>query len=288
MRRRGDPRVRQHIVGTHRLVEAQDQDGRIVEAPAFPIRRCLQQTNRGRRERELERRFERATRHARGRRIDADRERRRERQRRRRVWGKDERLRARPIEGAGHRWRQSKPWRRRRRRRRVPRAIIGSEKMIRIWSASASWPSSPVGLALTIRRDGAWAEPLRTPRDRAAAAARLRTMDLARSLDMRLLPGVLTPPADVWPRDHRVRLDDYGTLVAYSSGRCTVERDRHMTKNVIAALAVAAILIGAGCHPATPTVHTPQASTPAPAAPRRRRPCPTACAGCATAQSTAP
>ena len=36
--RRRDPRVRQHIVGTHWLVEAQSQDNWIVEAPAFPVR----------------------------------------------------------------------------------------------------------------------------------------------------------------------------------------------------------------------------------------------------------
>ena len=39
-----------------------------------------------------------------------------------------------------------------------------------------------------------------------------------------------------------------------------------MTKNVIAALAAAAILTGTACRSATPAVHTPQASTPAPAA----------------------
>jgi 5'-nucleotidase (lipoprotein e(P4) family) len=39
-----------------------------------------------------------------------------------------------------------------------------------------------------------------------------------------------------------------------------------MTKNVIAALAVAEILTGTACRSATPAVHTPQASTPGPAA----------------------
>ena len=94
--------------------------------------------------------------------------------------------------------------------------------------------------------------------------ARLRTQDLARSLDMRLLPGRLDPARGNMAARPRLGVSDYGTLVAYSSGRNECDSsERHMTKNVIAALGIAAILSGGGCRSTAPVVHTPQQSTPA-------------------------